>query len=261
MSTGFWANQDGLPLQFGTQKAIPELGGDYLLYGENREIETYISLGATSFGNNALQIPALPSSFSGTSTPIAAGIQSLTTFIPLQVTAPVTGGSSAGVLTLANPQIWFDKVELECLITANAGTGGATGLTGIGLVTMQQSGATSQFVQVAPNAGVQLFGSITNAAMTAGATYTYRANALNSAGTGGAGYLQYSTANTATVTAPQWIGSIPLTTTTLSGVANTTLANSAWISTIAAGGVYTGTSAAGLLKLRINYTILGTIVQ
>jgi len=257
MSTGFWLNNDQLPVQFGQQKAIPELGGDYCIYGENREFETYISLATTTWGSNSnLAVPALPSSFSGTGFPIAAGIQSMTNLFPLQLTAPVTGGSSGNGLILTNTQLWIDTIEVQCLVTANAGTGGATGLTGIGFVTTTPATSTqaAQFVQVTPNTGVQLLGSTTNAAMTAGATYTFRANANNSASTGGSGYIQYSTANTATVTAGAWLGNVPLVTNSI-----TPLPTNAFVSAIAAGGTYSGTTAAGLLKLRVKYTIYGNI--
>jgi hypothetical protein len=247
MVAGFWVNQDGLPLQFGTQKPIPELGGDYLVYGETREIEQYICLGATSFGNNALQVPALPSSFSGTSTPIAAGIQSMTNLVPLQVTAPVTVASSGGVLTVANPQIQWDMVEVETLIAANAGSGGATGIT-VGLVTMNP--ATQAFVQVTPNAGTQIIKSLLNAQMTAGNRLTWYPDAT-----------VFGTAIGSSV-AGDWMGTttkgtqIPLVTNSI-----TPLPNNAWISAIAAGGTYTGSSGGGLLKLRLRYTVYGTIVQ
>lgn len=39
-----WLNNDGLFLQFGTDKAIPEVGGDYKSYGELRETELLIDL-------------------------------------------------------------------------------------------------------------------------------------------------------------------------------------------------------------------------
>lgn len=249
MVAGFWVNQDGLPLQFGTQKVIPELGGDYLVYGETREIEQYICLGATSFGNGAIQVPALPSSFSGTSTPIAAGIQSMTTMVPLQVTAPVTVASSGGVLTVANPQISWESVEVETLISANAGSGGATGIT-VGLVGMQQSGATSQFVQITPNAGTQIIKSLLNAQMVAGNKLTWYPDAT-----------VFGTAIGSSV-AGDWMGTttkgtqIPLVTNAL-----TPLPDNAWISAIAAGGTYTGSSGGGLLKLRLRYTVYGTITQ
>lgn len=247
MVSGFWVNQDGLPLQFGTQKPIPELGGDYLVFGETREVETYISLGATSFGANALQVPALPSSFVGTSTPIAAGIQSMTTLVQLQTTAPVTVASSGGILTVTNPQLAWESVEVECLVSANAGSGGATGIS-VGLVGMQQSGATSQFVQITPNAGTQILNSWLNAQMVTGAKTTIYPD----------GTIVGTVKGSSVV--GDWIGNttkgmqIPLVTNAL-----TPLPNNAWISAIAAGGTYSGSSGGGLLKLRLRYTVYGTI--
>src|SRR5882672_9826574 len=128
MSTGSWLNQDGMYLQFGTSKAIPEAGGDYLMYGESREIEVLINLGTTAYGSKSgatgAQNPALPSSFQGTvasqSATANTGIVSFTTLFPLQQTAPVTVADSTGLLQLNNPQLWIDSVELETLVSANA---------------------------------------------------------------------------------------------------------------------------------------------
>lgn len=39
MVTGNWMNSDGLYIQYGTSKAVPTTMGDYLSYGESREIE------------------------------------------------------------------------------------------------------------------------------------------------------------------------------------------------------------------------------
>lgn len=247
MSSGFWLDPDGLPRQYGTQKAIPEVGGDYVVFGPNRAIETYICLGATAFGNGALQVPALPSSFSGTSTPIAAGIQSLTTQFPLQTIAPVTVASSGGILTLKNTQVYIDSIEVECLIAANAGTGSATGIT-IGLVTINP--ATQAFVQVTPNAGTQLVKSLLNAEMVAGAKLIFLPDGT-SIGTA-----------VGSSTAGDWMGTttvgtqIPLVTNSI-----TPLPAYAYISAIAAGGTYSGSSGGGLLKLRINYGLYGVINQ
>lgn len=245
MVAGFWYNYDGLPLQYGTQKAIPELGGDYLAYGENRVLEAYISLGTLSLGNGVVQVPALPSSFSGTSTPIAAGIQSMTTLFPLQPVAPVTVANSSGVLNLLNPQLYIDQVDLEVLIAANAGSGGATGLTGIGLATTNPGVTTnSSFVQVTPNAGVQLVGAVTNAQMAAGSHYTWYADGSH-----------FGT-SASVPTAGSWLGNVPLVTNSI-----TPLPTNAWISTTAAGGTFTGSSGGGLLKLRVRYNYYGTINQ
>lgn len=44
MVAGNWFNPDGLYVQYGTQKAVPTTTGDYLSYGETREIELTITL-------------------------------------------------------------------------------------------------------------------------------------------------------------------------------------------------------------------------
>jgi hypothetical protein len=251
MVSGFWYNQDGLPLQYGTQKPIPELGGDYLMYGDNREAEWYIALGATSFGNNVIQVPALPSSFVGTSTPIAAGIQSMTTMIPLQsVAAPVTVANSSGVLSFPNPEILWDELEIECLITANAGTGAATGIT-VGLATTSPGTPNSAFVQVTPNAGTQ-FVTLTNAAMTQGHKWKIMPD----------GTITGSSATG--VTAGNWISTglqLPLVTNVISGFQPGTTPLFGWVSALATAGTYTGASGGGLLKMRLKYTQLGSIAN
>lgn len=246
MSAGFWNNPDGLPVSYGTQKAIPELAGDFLMYGENREVEALINLGATSFGNGAVQNPGLPSSFVGTGAPIAAGIISMTTLFPLQATAPVTQADANGLLTIAKPQLFIDRIDLEVLVAATAGTGGATGLTGIGFVTTAPSttsGVNSTFVQVTPNAGVQLVGAITNAKMAVGMHYTWYSDGT-----------AYGTATPPVAGA--WLGNVPLVTNAI-----TPLPTNGFISAIASGGPYTGTNAGGLLKLRIRYNYYGVIYQ
>lgn len=251
MSTGTWLNQDGLYLQFGTQKAVPEVGGEYMVYGDIREVETYICLAATQWGTptagTGLAVPALPSSFVGTGTAIQAGIQSLTTLFPLQQTAPVTtSAGTTGVVVLANPQLFIDSVELECLVTANAGTGGATGLTGIGFATVNPT--TQAFVQVTPNAGTQLFGAITNAKMVAGARWT-----MGSDGTFYGSGTPPVAGSWFTTTTPNGM-QVPLVTNAI-----TPLPVNAYISAIATAGTYTGNGAAGLLRMRVKYGYIGNI--
>jgi hypothetical protein len=252
MVAGFWFNQDGLPIQFGVQKAIPEMGGDYQYLGPNRVFEQYISLGALSNGNGVVQVPALPSSFSGTGFPIAAGIQSMTNIIPLQTTAPVTAANSSGVLTFTAPQVYWSEVQVDCLVSANAGTGSATGIA-VGLATSEnaaQAGTSNgAFVQVTPNAGTQIV-SLTNAAMVAGREWKISADGTVT-----------GNASTTGVTAGNWISNgfqLPAVTNTFSP-ANNQLQNTAWLSAIAAGGTYTGSSGGGLLRLRIFYGVYGPI--
>jgi hypothetical protein len=44
MSSGSYTNSDGLYLQIGTAKAVPETGGEYLMYGPNRIAEVTLNL-------------------------------------------------------------------------------------------------------------------------------------------------------------------------------------------------------------------------
>lgn len=44
MVGGSWTNNDGLFLQYGTSKAVPTTAGDYLSYGEWRDIEFTVTL-------------------------------------------------------------------------------------------------------------------------------------------------------------------------------------------------------------------------
>lgn len=48
MVGGNWMNSDGLFLQFGTSKAVPTTMGDYLSYGEWRDIEFTLNLATGS---------------------------------------------------------------------------------------------------------------------------------------------------------------------------------------------------------------------
>lgn len=243
----FWMNNDGLPLQFGTDKTRPDLGGDYVMFGPNRVFETYINLGATSFGSGAIQNPGLPLNGSWAGTNFGtAGIVSQTSLFPLQPTAPVTQASSAGLLTIVNPQLYIDQIDFEVVIAATAGTGGATGLFGIGLATINPS--TGLFVKVTPNSDVQLMGAATNAKMAAGMHYTFYSDG-SIFGTGGV-----TTANQPT--AGSWLGAVPLVTNSI-----TPLPTHAYVYATTTGGPYTGTNAGGLMKLRVYYNWYGVINQ
>ncbi len=237
MVGGFWLNQDGLPLQFGVQKAIPEIGGDYLVYGETREIEQLIPLIPMQVGNGNPLVAAPPTSFVGTGLPSAAGIQSLTTLVPLQLTAPQTSAVS-GNLVFTNTQLFFESVEVETIIGATGGTSLA-----VGLVTQQPGQPSGAFVQVTPNPGVQLVNGILIANMAAaGQRVTYTVPSTTG--------LKWDTA-TAVAGGGVWLSNVPLVTNAI-----TPLPTSAWISTIA-----TGAFTNGLIKLRLRYTMYGNIQQ
>lgn len=239
MVAGNWFNQDGLYIQYGTQKAVPEVAGDYLVYGETREIEHLIPLVPMAMGTGGLQVPAPPTTFSGTGSAIAAGIQSLTTQFPLQIT-PVTT-VSGGVLTFTTTQLFIEQVELDTIIAAAGGTS-----ISVGLVTQPTpvAGTNSTFVQVSPNPGVQIINAATAAAAmaTSGMKTTWNLP--------GATGIQGGVANTV-AGGGTWLGTVPIV-----GNAITPLPSNSYFSTIA-----TGAFTNGLVKLRVRYTLYGNISQ
>ena len=248
MVAGYWVNQDGLPLQFGVSKVQTAQGGDYLVYGETREIEQFIPLVPMAMGTGGVQTPAPPTSFSGTSTPIAAGIQQLTQIVPLQIT-PVTT-VSGGVITFTTSQLFFEQVEVDTIIGATGGTS-----VSIGLVASQPNvpaqSQTAGYVQVTPNAGVQIVNGLLTANM---ATSGQKALFTQPGSTG----LLMSAANgTPIAGGGSWLGSVPLVTNTMYNTAGQViLPAKAYISTIASG-----TFTSGLIKLRLRYTLYGNISQ
>jgi hypothetical protein len=241
MVAGTWFNQDGLYLQFGTQKAVEEVGGDYLVYGETREIEQLIPLVPMAIGpGTSIQVPAPPTTFSGTTTAIAAGIQSLTTQVPLQIT-PVTT-VSGGILNFTTTQVFIEHVEVDTLVGATGGTSISVGLVAN---TTPVAGTNTTFVQCTPNAGVQLInGLLTSSMATSGQRVTFTQPGAT------AGFL-WSTPGTGVAGGGAWLGTMPLVTNAL-----TPLPAFAWISTIASGAFTNG-----LIKLRVRYTLYGSISQ
>lgn len=265
MTTGNWQNNDGLFIQYGTSKAIPELGAEYLMYGGQRCIELFVNLGATQFGSGAAgpQNPPLPTSFQGTysswTSSANAGILSYTTKMPLQATTPVSAPASGGLLTIQNPQLVIEQVECQVLVPANAGSGGTapTGITGIGLVT---EGATANtYVQVTPGSSDQIMGAATNTKLAiSGARFIFLADG--------------TTMGTATPpTTGSWVGGttvgtlVPKVTNTTSLVVPPV---SAYFSAICSAGQYivgSGGAASGtpggLFRMRVFYNFIGTINQ
>lgn len=232
MSTGFWINADGLPLQFGTQKAIPEVGGDYSIYGETREIEQLIALVPCAWGTGNIQLPAAPTSFVGTGLPSAAGIQSMTTLFPMQIT-PVTT-VSGGVITFSTTQLFIEHVEIDTIIGATGGTSLAVGLATI-------NPANGTFVQVTPNAGTQLVGG--TAFVTASMATTGQKSIWYQPGT------TTDSVPASVAGGGSWIGTVPLITNAI-----VPLPTDAYISAIA-----TGAFTNGLVKLRVRYSLYGNI--
>ena len=283
MVAGNWLNYDGLYLQYGTQKAVPELGGDYVAYGSVRELEVFISLGATVFGSPTGNVATsiLPTSFQGTiasqTSAANTGIVSYTTLFPLQVTAPIgmstTGiftastGAANGILNIVNPQMFIEQIELTTLVAANNSTNSSAGITSIGLVipvANQSSGPTApSWAQVTPNTALQLMGAVTNTEMTPSATVPSKWVFWPGLG-GGATQMaiaEYKTPATATTTYPtagQWLGNVPQVTNTETYLPGG-LPNNAYISAIVGTAQYNGANEGGLLKLRVKYFWYGSI--
>src|SRR5229473_8076276 len=138
---GQWNNQDGLPLLFGTTKALPDWSGDYVMYGSTREFECLIPLVPVTMGGYT--VPAIPTSFSGTTTYAAAGISNPDLLVPLQTTAVQTASGSA--LTVSKPQLYIEDVQLTALSGAVGGTNFSVGLA-------VMNPANQQFAQATPNA-------------------------------------------------------------------------------------------------------------
>ena len=267
MTTGNWLNNDGLLIQYGSSKAIPELGAEYLMYGATRCIELMVNLGATQFGSGASggpQNPPLPTSFQGTysswTAAANAGILSYTTKMPLQATTPVSAPASGGLLTISNPQLVLEQVECRVLVPASTGTGGTapTGITGIGLVT--EGSAANTYVQVTPGSSDQIMGAATNTKLAvSGATYIF----LSDGTTMGTGTPP---------TTGSWMGGttvgtlVPKVTLTTTALVNPPV--SAYFSAICSAGQYivgSGGAASGtpggLFRMRIYYNYIGTINQ
>lgn len=242
MSSGNWLNYDGLNLNYGTTKALPEIAGDFMTYGDNREIEVYLNLASNTQNGlpGLLQYSTLLFGSSST-TAAAAGIISDTLLFPLNnnTTAIPTTGSSP-----IYPITYIEQIEIVTLIPMVASS--ATGIN-LGLVTAQtQTSGASQFVQVTPNAGTQLLkgSGFTNSLFTT---------------VGQKIVLTPLTADSipaATAGQGDWLilGNIPVT-TIYSDSASTKLATSAFLSAGAVGGTYTS----GLLKIRIKYATYGQI--
>jgi len=261
MTTGSWLNYDGLYLQYGVTKAVPEQGGDYVMYGPWRSLEVLISLGAASFSNpaNANNLSALPSSFQGTvasqTTAANTGILSYTTFFPLQPTAPVNAATAGGIITIVNPQLMISQIDFECLTDATA-TGSATGINGVGLVVaLPANGANPpSWAAVTPitNAGRHLLGAVVNAKMAKGKHYTFYADGT-------------AFGTSSPPTAGDWMGTvttgyqIPLTTNSTSYLPGG-IPNNAYLNCYTTGSAqYTGTTEGGLMLFSAKYRQMYTI--
>lgn len=241
MASGFWLNNDGLPLQFGPLKAQPEVAGDYLVYGETREVETLVAFVPYQLGTGGVAVPAIPTTFSGTGQPIAAGIQSMTTTFPMQTTAVNAGGTT---ITLLNPQLFIESVEVETLIGATGGTSFSLGF--VSATGQLANGTASTFTQVSD--GTNTSGHLLNSMPIAAFTTAGQKILYTKTGTFG---FDYQVPGTLRAGGGFWIGNVPIVTTTR---ADGSLINEAFLSAIASG-----TFTNGLIKVRVRYNIYGNI--
>lgn len=125
-----WYNNDGLFIQYGTDKAAVETAGEFLSYGSNRVVEVLIDL---------------------TTLTSTAAVQSNTTFFP----APPSG------------QLYIEKVELTVETASASGTSFSVGLIQADRSTIP-SGYSTAFVNALINASTNAVGDFVS--MTAGST-------------------------------------------------------------------------------------------
>lgn len=274
MVAGSWLNADGLPLQYGTSKALPEAGGDYLAYGDTREIGLTLNLCAPGTGAGGVLYTGgstvntsggytaqftSGTAFQGvpTTANFWTGIVSNTTLFPLQTISPtlsttsIYGASGTGNIFSA-PQLVIEEIDVYTIIGMTA-TGSATGIS-LGLVYASpetSTGTAQQYIQVTPNAGVQLLSSLPNAAFT---TAGQRVQVTK-------GSVAVGTTGMTSTGSGSWLsGQVPLVTN--STLPNGSLPTTAFLSIQSAGGYYTLSPAtAGLIEVRIKYHYVGQINQ
>ena len=143
MSAGSWYNNDTLYLQYGTRKAVSELGGDYKSYGDTREMEIAIVLG------NLTTLPL---------------IQSYTTFFP------AVNGTQ------------YVMIEEVSIVSDTACTG-TSGTLSVGLGTIATNSTTdpatvtaitnNAFINALPVASFATLGSKTTFTLASGSLTTY----------------------------------------------------------------------------------------
>jgi hypothetical protein len=270
MVSGNWLNQDGLYLQYGVTKAVPEVAGDYLAYGDTREIALTLNLCAPGTGSTLYNGTSnLVNSYSGycaqstggtvfqgnpQNTSFWTGIPSFNTKFPLQIATPtlsttnVFGNTGTGTI-FSTTQIVVEAIDVYTIIGMTA-TGSATSIS-LGLVTEYPFVSPSTqptFTQVTPNAAVQILNTLPNAAFTTSGQRV----------TTSSGSVAVGTTGISSTGVGSWIGQVPLCTNT--ALPNGSLPTNAYFSLFANGGYYAlNPSTAGLIEVRIKYHIVGQI--
>ncbi len=261
MIAGNWINYDGLNLNYGTQKALPEIAGEFGIDGDQRVIEVYLNLAANTIAVGHNLLPVVPTYSTttnvnaNTTTAAAAGIISLTQVMPLQVydnSAYVTSGAASSQVLY--PQLFIESVETRTLIPGTSGTATSLNLGLTTMVTGQASGPSTWIVPVATmldtsNSYTHFLNVFTPPIMKyIGQTQIIYPNA------NGAEYLPVSGGAGAGTWATQ--GVVPVTTTAQSTATGAPLATTGYLT----AGAVTGPFAGGLLKIRIRYSMFGSSI-
>ena len=144
MAGGNWTDPDGLYRQYGTSKAVPTTAGDYLSYGEWRDIEFTVTLSALSTSPTIVA----NTTFLGTNIFIES--------VNVDMETAATGGTSLsiGTMKLDRSTSISNTNLVNALVTASMTQGASITMTG---------GSTS--------AGALVGTTVTSATLTDGAAY------------------------------------------------------------------------------------------
>lgn len=147
MAGGNWMNNDGLYVQYGTTKAVPTTMGDYLSYGETREIEFTVTLANTAAGATTIL---------GNTTFVPTGV--FIEQVEMDVETAAAGGTSFSIGTM----------RADRTTTGSGGTAAGSFITGEVLATVTPAGK-----KVVYTAGVSAAGTAigTTTAYTDGFAY------------------------------------------------------------------------------------------
>jgi len=119
MVAGNWMNNDGLYIQYGTSKAVPTTMGDYLSYGETREVEFTVTFAnAVPAGQYIL----------GNTTMFPSGV--FIEQVEMDVEVAAAGGTSFSIGT----------VRADRTTTGTGGTAAGTFINGEVLATITPAG-------------------------------------------------------------------------------------------------------------------------
>jgi hypothetical protein len=120
MAGGNWQDPDGLFRQYGTSKAVPTTAGDYLSYGEWRDIEFTVTLSALS----ATPTIIANTTFLGTN----VFIESVN--VDMEVAAAGGTSLSVGTMRLDRSTVVSNTNIVNALVTASMTQGASTTMTG-----------------------------------------------------------------------------------------------------------------------------------